>query len=263
MISPGMSCCEHTLNTLRYADRSVIRTTRHTLLGNYAQHCVHYRHTSLHTQHYSHTTPQHHRHYIHRYCVHYTHSTTDNTHHYRHYMDAGLQALHTYNTTDTHVTNHSVTLHVSLSTDCTQQCQQPRSRTMPSSYLKYSKIYCIEHIYEVVVHLIMLTNRGPSTICCDTLVLVWPLFQTLCVGLCSRDDCVFRVKELGPSGPADGKAPDILHSPIGGVLSPQNSDLAMLINANVSVTRSFYLQCCLRGLFICSNDMIKRYPVLP
>ncbi|KAK2178304.1 hypothetical protein NP493_548g00029 [Ridgeia piscesae] len=42
-----------------------------------------------------------------------------------------------------------------------------------------------------------------------------------------------RVKELGPGGPADGKAPEIMRSPIsGGVLSPQNSDLAMLINAN-------------------------------
>lgn len=45
----------------------------------------------------------------------------------------------------------------------------------------------------------------------------------------------FRVKELGPGGPVEGKSSD--YSPTagnGGGLSPQKSDLEVLRNANVS-----------------------------
>ncbi len=46
---------------------------------------------------------------------------------------------------------------------------------------------------------------------------------------------VFRVKELGPGGPVEGKPADLPPPNYGGALSPQNSDLAMLRTGNVSV----------------------------
>ena len=48
--------------------------------------------------------------------------------------------------------------------------------------------------------------------------------------------CIFRVKELGPGGPVEGKPaeigmPENYHM---GTMSPQNSALALLKTANVS-----------------------------
>ena len=50
--------------------------------------------------------------------------------------------------------------------------------------------------------------------------------------------CVFRVKELGPGGPVEGKPAEL---PINnnikfGAMSPQNSDLALLKTSNVRYT---------------------------
>ena len=51
--------------------------------------------------------------------------------------------------------------------------------------------------------------------------------------------CMYRVKELGPGGPVEGKAalsPDSDHysNISAGAMSPQNSDLYMLRSTNVS-----------------------------
>ena len=48
--------------------------------------------------------------------------------------------------------------------------------------------------------------------------------------------CLFRVKELGPGGPVEGKPANVLppSNDASGALSPQNSDLALLRTTNVS-----------------------------
>ena len=49
------------------------------------------------------------------------------------------------------------------------------------------------------------------------------------------------MKELGPGGPVEGKPAQILqenNNAAAGALSPQNSDLYMLRNDNVSITLS-------------------------
>lgn len=47
--------------------------------------------------------------------------------------------------------------------------------------------------------------------------------------------CCFRVKELGPGGPVEGKPADVAppNNVDIGTMSPQNSDLAMLKTSNV------------------------------
>jgi len=52
--------------------------------------------------------------------------------------------------------------------------------------------------------------------------------------------CHCRVKELGPGGPVEGKPSEPSPtSAVGGGLSPQKSDLALLRNANVIIAKHY------------------------